>query len=179
VPKGEESRKRIVGQALKLASTLGLEGLTLGKLAEALDVSKSGLFAHFDSKEALQLAVVQEASERFIAEVIAPALAKPRGEPRVQALFAHKLEWVGNNSSPGGCLFMAATAEFDDRPGPVRDLLLASQRDWIDVLARAAQIAIQEKHFRSDLDPDQLALELESRGYDWIGAEHEAATAPT
>jgi AcrR family transcriptional regulator len=166
--KGEDSRRRIVERALQLASTVGLEGLTLGKLADDLGVSKSGLFGHFDDKQALQIAVLQHATEHFIQKVVAPALSKPRGEPRVRALFERELDWVGDSASPGGasgpggCIFMACATELDDRPGPVLDYLVHTQRDWIETVARAAQIAVTEKHFRRDLDAEQFALEVQS-----------------
>lgn len=145
-----------------LSSTVGLEGLTLGGLAEDLQLSKSGLFAHFDSKEAIQLAVLQAARERFVGEVIAPALAKPRGEPRVRAFFKAHLHWLEHSPFPGGCIFFSASMEYDDRPGPMRDLLVGSQRDWLEALAKGAQIAVQEEHFRPNLDVEQFAHEMQS-----------------
>lgn len=160
--RGEESRKRIVERALRIASTEGLEGLTLGPLAAALGISKSGLFTHFGSKEELQIAVIQEASEAFIRQVVAPALAQPRGEPRVRRLFEGHLDWVERNVAPGGCLFMTASVEFDDKPGAVHDKLLQVQNDWMDALTRAAEIAVKEKHFHRSTDPRQVALEMES-----------------
>jgi AcrR family transcriptional regulator len=160
--RGEDTRKRIVERGLALASTLGLEGLTLGVLAEDLKLSKSGLFAHFDSKEAIQHAVIQEATEQFIQQVMAPALVQPRGEPRVRALFQHHLAWISSIKQPGGCIFMSAAVEFDDRPGAVREKILQNQRDWLDAIARAAQIAVKEKHFRVNLDTEQFAHEQQS-----------------
>jgi len=156
--RGEETRKRILERGLSLASSLGLEGLTLGVLATDLNLSKSGLFAHFDSKEAIQQAVLQEATDQFVRAVIAPALSRPRGEPRVRSLFENHLAWL----SRSGCLFMASALEYDDRPGPIRTQVLQSQRDWLDVMVRAAQIAVQEKHFRPDLDSEQFAHEQQS-----------------
>jgi AcrR family transcriptional regulator len=157
--KGERTRIEIIDRALALASEIGLEGLSLGMLAEDLHLSKSGLFAHFKSKEALQIAVLQRAIERFINEVVRPAIAKPRGEPRVAALFERHLDWICGDERNGICFFMALTQEFDDRPGPVRDLLVQSQRDWHGTIARAAKISIQEGHFRSDLDVEQFTYE--------------------
>ncbi len=158
--KGEETRREIVERALALAGEKGLEGLSLGTLAADLKLSKSGLFAHFRSKEALQLEVVRRAIARFTSEVVLPALTAPRGEPRVQALFERYLAWICGPGRHGSCFFMALTQEYDDRPGAVRDLLVQSQRDWRQTLARAARIAVEEGHFRPDLDTGQFAYEL-------------------
>jgi AcrR family transcriptional regulator len=174
--KGELRRQQIVETAFDEASTLGLEGITLGVLAEKLELSKSGLFAHFASKEELQRAVLDEAIRRFIAQVVRPALTAPRGEPRVVALFHNWQGWVqtggrlqGPARRPGadvarGCFFMSLSAEYDDRPGPVRDALVASQRDWLAAVSRAAGLAVAEGHFRADLDVDQFAYEFTGIG---------------
>jgi AcrR family transcriptional regulator len=158
--KGEETRRSILGAALSLASEVGLEGLSIGLLSERVGMSKSGLFAHFSSKENLQVAVLDEAVRRFVDLVIAPALREARGEPRVQALFARWLEWGSQSFMPGGCVLMAAAFELDDRPGPARDRLLASQKDLRETLAQAVRIAKSEGHFRSDLDEHQLVFEV-------------------
>jgi AcrR family transcriptional regulator len=158
--KGEETRQRILDGAVALASTQGIEGVTIGELANALDLSKSGLFAHFRSKEALQIAVLQAAGERFTRLVVVPALRAPRGEPRVRALFERWLLWGNSAEMPGGCIFIGAAAELDDRPGPVRDVLVQGQKDLLGTLAHAARIAVDEGHFRADLDVDQFAFEL-------------------
>ena len=160
--KGDETRSSVLGSALSLATQVGLEGLTIGKLAEHVGMSKSGLFAHFSSKENLQVAILDEATERFVAHVVAPALKKPRGEPRLRALFENWLAWSKVDFMPGGCIFIQAGVELDDRPGPARDRYLASQKDWLGVLAGAARIAIEEKHFRKDLDVELLAHETYS-----------------
>lgn len=157
--KGEDTRQVILGEALALASEVGLAGVTIGALAERVKMSKSGLFAHFSSKDNLEVAILEEAIRRFIDLVVAPALREKRGEPRVRALFERWLGWAEQDFMPGGCVFMAATVELDDRPGPARDKLVASQRDWLSTLAGAARIAIEEGHFRADLDPAQLAFE--------------------
>src|SRR5678816_4406478 len=120
--KGNVTKTRIVETALRAASVGGLEGITLGKVAADVGMSKSGLFAHFDSKEALQVDVLNAAAEKFTAVVVVPALSSPRGEPRLRALFEHWLQWEQNESLPGGCVFMHAEAEQDDRPGPRLDL---------------------------------------------------------
>jgi AcrR family transcriptional regulator len=157
VKKGDATRYAILERASALARTLGLEALSIGRLAEELELSKSGLYAHFGSKEALELAVIEHAREQFVAEVLAPALKAPRGEPRVRALFQKWTEW-GNRE--GGCLFVSLAAELDDRPGPARDAMAALTRDWVDALATAARIAIEEGHFKKDGDPAQIAFEL-------------------
>jgi AcrR family transcriptional regulator len=147
--KGEQTREAILAHALGLATRIGFEGLTIGRLADDLRMSKSGLFAHFRSKEALQLEILRLAGARMVESVVKPALAAPRGEPRVRALFERWLAWEQSPSLPGGCPFMAASFELDDRPGPVRDFVVQNLRDWIDTLAGAARIAVQEGHFRA------------------------------
>lgn len=158
--KGLKTKDRILEQAVHWASLLGLEGLTLGHLAEQLGISKSGLYAHFGSKEDLQLQVLKTAEERFVDEVVRPALKAPRGAPRVTALVERWLGWA-SESRAGGCVFVAAATELDDRSGPVRDALEASQRAWFETLARACRLAQEEKHYRSDFDPEQFAFELQ------------------
>jgi AcrR family transcriptional regulator len=160
ISKGEQTKQEIVERALALAGEVGLEGLSLGVLAAGMSISKSGLFAHFRSKEALQLEVLQRAIDHFIEDVIAPALREPRGEPRLRRLFDRHLDWIHGNGRRGSCFFMALTHEYDDRPGPVRDLLVRSQRDWYDAVGRAARAAVDERHLRADLDTDQFAYEF-------------------
>jgi len=157
VAKGEATRQAILARAFELANVVGVSGLTIGRLAEATGLSKSGLFAHFGSKEALEVAVVEEAAQQFVQEVMVPALREPRGEPRVRALFEHWLAW---GQRPGGCFFVGATAELDDRPGPPRDALVQACKDWVDAIATAVRIAVSEGHLRADTDPDQLAFEI-------------------
>ena len=158
--KGNETRNRIVETALRAASMDGLEGITLGKVAADVGMSKSGLFAHFDSKEALQVDVLSAAAEKFTDVVVAPALAAPRGEPRLRALFERWLEWEQHESLPGGCVFMHAAAELDDRPGPARESLVEQQRKWLDTLAKAVRMTIDAGHFRADVDPTLFAFQL-------------------
>ncbi len=165
--KGERTRGVILDEALRVASELGLEGLTIGRLADALDLSKSGLFAHFSSKEALQIQTLERAAERFAEVVVRPALEAPAGEPRVRALFERWGEWPRRVRQPGGCVFVAASAELDDRPGPVRDRLVELQREWLGTLARAARRAQEVGHFRRDLDPDQFAFEVHGIALTW------------
>jgi AcrR family transcriptional regulator len=155
--KGEETRANILARAFELSKIVGVSGLTIGRLAEATGLSKSGLFAHFGSKEALEVAVVEEAARQFVEAVMVPALKKPRGEPRVRAMFDQWMQWA---QRPGGCFFVTAIAELDDRPGPQRDAMVQTCKDWVDALATAARIAISEGHFRADLDPQQFAFDL-------------------
>lgn len=158
--KGEMTRQTILDFASGLASRVGLEGLSIGKLAERLQLSKSGLFAHFRSKEALQIQVLEHAAARFVENVIKPALAAPRGEPRVRAVFERWRQWPQASGMAGGCFFVAAATELDDRPGPAREVLVRQQKDWLDVLANVARTAVAEGHFRADLDAEQFAFEL-------------------
>ena len=160
--KGEQTREAILLHALKLATQVGFEGLTIGRLADDLKLSKSGLFAHFGSKEALQVKVLEAASRRFVDEVIRPALAAPRGVRRVRALFERWLAWETSPGLPGGCPFNAAATELDDRPGPARDYVVRAQRDWLETIANTARTAVQEGDFAADLDCEQLAYELQS-----------------
>jgi len=149
--KGEQTRAAILDRAVDLASAEGLDGLTIGRLATELEMSKSGLFAHFGSKQELQLATVEAAAYRFTATVIAPALGEPDGVPRLRALGESYLEHLDLYS--GGCFWAATSAEFDDRPGPVRDAIAAALDAWIGELTRQARIAGAE-------EPDRVAFEL-------------------
>lgn len=158
--KGEQTQERIVERALQLATRDGLDGLTIARLAAELGLSKSGLFAHFGSKEELQLKVLHAAAEHFRESVVLPALSAPRGEPRLCALFERWLAWGKDPTWPGGCIFIAGAVEFDDRPGPLRDFLVASQETFMATLAKAANLAMEAGHFRPGLDPEQFAFEL-------------------
>jgi AcrR family transcriptional regulator len=159
VRKGEVTRQAILEQAASLASQVGLEGLTISSLAEALELSKSGLFAHFRSKEALQIQLLDFAVERFVDAVVRPALAAPRGEPRVRALFDRWLEWP-KFGSLAGCIFVALATELDDRPGPARDRLVQAQKDWMEVMATCFRTGVTEGHFRQDADPELFAYSM-------------------
>jgi AcrR family transcriptional regulator len=158
VSKGEATRGVILDEAGQLARRVGLGGLTIGSLATQTGMSKSGLFAHFGSKESLQIQVVEHSSERFVDEVIRPALKAPRGVPRVRDLFERWLAW---DSAEGGCPLVAASFELDDQPGPVREQLVRVQRDWADTLATVFTSGIGEGHFRPDADPRQFAQDLQ------------------
>ncbi len=156
--KGETTRQAILDRATELASQVGVTGLTIGTLADDLHLSKSGLFGHFQSKEALQIQLLEHGAASFVEQVVRPALAEPRGEPRLRALFERWLAWA--SGLPGGCVFVAAASELDDRPGPVRERLVDLQRQWLDFLATSVRRAIDEGHVAADADPDQFAQDL-------------------
>jgi len=160
VSKGEATRERILDWAFRSASRRGLEGLSIGNLASELGLSKSGLFAHFGSKEELQVAVLAAARERFVELVVRPALAARRGEPRMRKWFESWLRWTSDPTVPGGCVFMVAGVEFDDRDGRPREFLVKSQRELLDSVAKSAAHAVECGDFREDLEPDQYAFEL-------------------
>lgn len=158
--KGVRTRTSILERAVDLASLEGLQGLTIGRLAEELGMSKSGLFAHFGSKEELQLAVIDAASERYIQEIFLPALSLPRGFPRLMAICRSWISYVERRVFPGGCFFAAASFEFDGRPGPVRDQIRKLMDEWIGALEKAIRMAQDEGHLERAVDPAQLAFEL-------------------
>ncbi len=157
--KGEQTRSAILDIGVETASRLGLEGLTIGTLAQATGMSKSGLFAHFGSLEELQLAVLERGREKFAEVVIRPALSVPRGVPRLRALFENWLRWTESAELPGGCLMLGAAIEFDDRPGVVRDAVARQQREWMESLARTVRGAIEQGQLRPDTDIEQLVFE--------------------
>ena len=158
--KGEQTRQTVLAQAADMAARQGLSTLTIGELATRTRLSKSGLFAHFQSKEALQLAVLAYARDKFTDEVIRPATRTPRGEPRVRALFEHWLEISRHMSAE--CLFVSASAEFDDQPGPVRDQLVRDHRDCADSIIQVFRTGVSEGDFREDADAEQFAYDLHS-----------------
>lgn len=160
--KGEQTRRAIISHALGVVSEVGYEGLSIGVLAEQTKLSKSGLFAHFKSKEALQLGVIQEVVNRFTLRVVQPALASPRGEPRLRVLFEKKLEWIRGEAEARGCLLQKASLEYHNRIGhPVRERVVHALQDWRELVARCAQTAIDEGHFQADLDPQQFGYEFD------------------
>lgn len=160
--KGQQTRATILSEALRAASIEGFQGISIGMLADRLNMSKSGLFAHFGSKEELEKAMLDEAAQRFMQQIWQPAMKAPRGRPRVEVLFREWLDWsLHNDDMPGGCLFVTLSAEYDDKPGPVRDHLAEMQSQWQATLARSAKIAMEEGHFRKDMDPRQFAYELQ------------------
>jgi AcrR family transcriptional regulator len=157
--KGDHTRASILVHATELATRIGLGGLSIGGLATETGMSKSGLFAHFGSKEAMQVQALEAEADRFIEHVVRPALRADAGEPRVRALFDRWLTWA-NGSGKKGCLFVQSSAEFDDQPGAVRDALEQQQERWFSFLAEAGRRASVEGHFQSDLDAEQFAFEL-------------------
>jgi AcrR family transcriptional regulator len=158
--KGELTRQAILERAFELSSRVGLDGLSIGQLAAALGMSKSGLFAHFQSKEQLELSVVDFAADRFLEHVIRPALKAARGEPRLRRLCELWLGWQQNELKDGGCFLSAAAFELDDQPGPVRTRLAAVWRDFIELLENVIRTGVTEGQFRSDLDVRQVAHAL-------------------
>ena len=157
--KGQQTRATILDAALGLASQMGLEGLSIGALAEVTRMSKSGVFAHFGSREELQISVVREYHAKFKEEVFVPAMRQPRGLPRLKALFDL---WVRRVSVEidSGCLYISGAVEFDDRPGPVRDALVAMVLSWQDALERAIAMAVNEGHLRADTEAEQMLFEV-------------------
>ena len=158
--KGELTHQAILDHSVSLASTVGLDGVTIGRLAEDLTLSKSGLFAHFGSKESLQIQTLERAASLFTDLVVRPALRAPRGEPRVRAIFQQWMDWPKRSGMPGGCLFVAAAAELDDQPGAVRGYLVAQQRQWLELIAGVVDGAVAEGHFRAGLEGAQFAQDL-------------------
>jgi len=157
--KGQLTRQAVLDEAARVASRVGLGGLTIGSLATQTGLSKSGLFAHFNAKESLQVQVLDHAATRFRVHVVEPVLAAPRGAPRLRALFEHWLTWV-SSGLPGGCVFIAAGNELDDQPGLVRDTLVRIQRDWMTTIERVVQGAVAEGHLAAGTDSAQFAQDL-------------------
>lgn len=157
--KGQQTKQLIVDAALGLAEQIGLEGLSIGALAEITRMSKSGVFAHFGSREELQMSVIREYYKRFSEEVFYPAMDAPRGVPRVRALFANWMKRVAIEIQ-SGCIFISGAVEFDDRDGPVRDALATSVQAWLGAMHRAVVQAKQEGHLVSDADEAQMAFEI-------------------
>ena len=157
--KGEQTRGLILDMALAQAAHYGIEGLSIGALADALGMSKSGVFAHFGSREGLQLAVIGEYHQRFSREVFEPALSAARGLPRLQALFDNWMRLTAVELHKG-CLYISGAAEFDDRPGPVRDALFDMVSDWLAAMKRALGMARDEGHLSADADLDQMLFEI-------------------
>lgn len=157
--KGQSTRAAILDDAVQVASRIGFSGLSIGRLADHAEMSKSGLFAHFRSKEQLQLQTLEHARERFIDVVVRPALATTRGERRLRVLLDGWHAW-DDAALDGGCIFVAAASELDDQPGPLRDALVRSERDWLELLATVAGTAVAEGEFREGLDTGQFAFEV-------------------
>lgn len=160
ISKGVQTRAAILDAALGIASRDGLEGLSIGMLADALGMSKSGVFAHFGSREDLQIALIDEYARRFIEAVFYPAIRLPRGLPRLTAMFENWLFRVQTVDIPNGCVFISGAVEFDDREGPVRDRMVAVNRGWQGEMRIAARQAIDCGHLGAACDPEQLVFEL-------------------
>ena len=158
--KGEQTRAAILDAALAQASEAGFESLTIGALAERTGLSKSGLFAHFGSREELQLAAIDAAAARFTETVFLPALEARRGLPRIRALFDHWLEWTTRTGLSHGCPMQAAVVEFDDRPGPQRDAVVEHFARLEREIGRAIGLAVEQGHFRRDIDAEQFVFDL-------------------
>jgi AcrR family transcriptional regulator len=159
---GDKSRAAILDAAAKLATTEGLNGLSIGRLAEHIGMSKSGLYAHFGSKEELQLATIDAASQVFVREVIDPARAENAGFSRLEALGEMFLSYIERQVFPGGCFFAAAQAEFDTHAPPVREKLAEVHRSWLGYLERQVQAGQETGEIRGDEDPAQLVFELKA-----------------
>ena len=160
--KGERTRQGILDVAASLATEEGLEPLSIGKLAEATELSKSGLYAHFGSKEELQLATVDHAAALFVREVIAPAREAPRGLARVWALCENMIDYAERQVFPGGCFFAAASSEFNNRPGPVRDQIQTMVRTWLSYLEHAVEQAQETGELTQGLSAREIAFQLDA-----------------
>jgi len=163
--RGERTRVAVLDAAVSMASVDGLEAMSLARLAHATEVSKSGLFAHWADKEALQLAVIAHAVHIWTAHVVTPAFAAPRGVRRLWALHERRMEFYADCVLPGGCFFVATEAEFDDRPGAVRDALAAAINDWLSLIKAVAAQAVELGELRQDTDVEQVAFEIEAHGH--------------
>ncbi len=157
--KGEQTRAAIVDAALELAARGGLEGLTIGPLAERMQMSKSGVFAHFGSREDLQIAVLKAYERRFVDDILVPSLKERRGLPRLRAIFERWLDRTAIEAAQG-CIWVSGATEYDDRPGAVREELVAMVRSWQRELSRAIQQAVDTGDLRADTDPAELVFEL-------------------
>jgi len=157
--KGQQTRAAILDAALGMATHVGLEGLSIGALADMMGMSKSGVFAHFGSRDGLQIEVIKEYHRRFEQEVFFPSIAEPRGLPRLRAMFER---WVRRVTveRDSGCIYISGAVEFDDRPGPVRDALHDMVNAWHSALERAIAQAIDEGHLRADTDAMQMLFEI-------------------
>jgi AcrR family transcriptional regulator len=164
VARGARTRQAVLDSAVALASVYGLDAMSLARLADETGVSKSGLFTHWPDKEILQLAIVEHAVRQWTDEIVTPALAMPRGVRRLWALHEGRLAYYTSGALPGGCFFVASRAEFDDRPGPVRDALTAAIDTWWAFIQRAAEQAVELGELRPGTDPAQLAFEIDALG---------------
>ncbi|MEI7444090.1 MAG: TetR/AcrR family transcriptional regulator [Burkholderiales bacterium] len=157
--KGEQTRSAILAAACELAARDGLEGLTIGALAERMGMSKSGVFAHFGSREELQIAVLKAYEQRFVEDVLRPGLEAPRGLERLRAIFGHWLDRTAVEAA-SACIWISGATEYDDRPGSVRDTLVAMVKSWQRELVRAIRQAVETGELRADTDPGELVFDL-------------------
>jgi len=167
--KRASTRDLILDRAYAMASNDGLEGLSIGTLATGVSMSKSGVFAHFGSREELQLAVLDVAAQRFMAKVLLPALRQPRGLPRLRAIVGNWFEWTREHQS--GCVLLSAASEYDGRNGALHDKVVSQQVDWRGGLQTAIAQAVMEGHLRADTDTAQLAFEIYAL---MLGLHHDA-----
>jgi AcrR family transcriptional regulator len=169
IGKRAATRQMILEQAYAMACQDGLEGLSIGTLAQAVEMSKSGVFAHFGSREDLQLAVLEVGAHRFMAKVLLPALKQPRGLPRLRAVVANWCEWGRVYQS--GCVLLSAASEYDGRDGALHDGVVRQQAGWRDELQKSVSLAVEEGHLCEDTDPAQLAFEIYAL---MLGLHHDA-----
>jgi AcrR family transcriptional regulator len=163
--RGRRTRESILRTAVELATVEGIDGITIGRLASELGMSKSGLFAHFGSKEELQLATIGTAREIFVETIITPAREAERGLPRLEALMDYWLEYMRREVFKGGCFFDAVRGEYNSRPaGPVRDAVWNDFADWWTILVNRVKSAQAEGHLDPGADPEQVAYELDALG---------------
>ncbi|TXH66043.1 MAG: TetR/AcrR family transcriptional regulator [Lysobacteraceae bacterium] len=170
--KGVATRSAILERACEMASMIGLEGLSIGSLAAAVGMSKSGVFVHFGSREELQLAVIDLTAQRFVEHILSPALAAKRGLPRLHALVRAWFAWIRNHR--GSCLLLSAIVEYDDRPGALHDRIVSYQLRWRDELMRAITLAIECGDLPPEADKHQLAFEVNAIA---LGVQHDAAVS--
>src|SRR5579864_8472938 len=159
-PRASKTRQEILRTSMDIASAEGLEGLSIGRLATELNMSKTGIFAHFGSKEQLQLATVNAAKQVFLEQVVQPSLTQSRGVPRLRAMLENWIGYVERIVFRGGCFFAAASAEFDSRPGAVRDEIAGLTKAWLIALQDEIAFARSAKQVKADVDPVQIAFEL-------------------
>jgi AcrR family transcriptional regulator len=158
--KGASTRDMLLARACEMAAKVGLEGLTIGELASNAGMSKSGVFAHFGSREDLVRQALDWFANDFTEQVMVPAMARPRGMPRLQAIVDNWVRWIDGHRD--GCVFLGATVEYDGRPGPMRDHVSALMQRWQQALVRAVALAVETGDLRADTDPELLAFELQS-----------------
>ena len=161
--RGQDTKKTILDEAMKIASVHGIQGITIGELAKKVGMSKSGLFAHFENKDNLQLEILRMASEHFVESVMKPAFKEKKGLPRIEAMFNNWLTFLNDDSTlPGGSIFVSASFELDDRPGVLKDFVQKSQNNLILNMEKAVQLAIDCKHLKSSTNKHDFAWKLYS-----------------